>query len=226
MRSSNGPLTDSELFLSVQHFCLQDGPGVRSLVFFKGCPLRCGWCQNPESWSNRPQLAFKDHLCIGCGRCVEACPGSLRRTPGLPPADCRLCFACSEACPAGALHRFGEPARPAAIFQALEPEFPLFKRSGGGVTFSGGEPLLCSEAATELATRLRAAAIPVALETCGLFSLPRASSLLALAELVLFDIKLFDDGAHRHWCGGSNQVIKENLAALASNESVSVWPRL
>ncbi len=227
------------LVISVQHFCLHDGPGVRSLVFFKGCPLRCAWCQNPESWRAEPELGFKAHLCIGCGTCAAVCPsgavappsprrgapgpgGSLR--PVRDPSRCRLCFTCSDRCPGGALVRFGVPRTVESLLAELRPEFPLYRTSGGGVTLSGGEPTFQAGAAADLAMALRAEGIHVALETCGFFAPSREGDLAAPAEaarllgsvdLVLFDVKVFDEVEHRRLCGAGNASIKENLRLLA-----------
>jgi len=221
------------LTLSIQHFCLQDGPGVRSLVFFKGCPLRCAWCQNPESWSPEPEPAFKGSLCLGCGECVAQCPEQALARPGeRDPLRCRLCFTCVEACPSGALARHGEPRGVDELVEALRPEFPLLRDSGGGVTLSGGEPTLFPALAARLAARLREEGIHVALETCGHFA-PDADfvvELLDALDLVLFDVKLFDEPEHRRLCGAGNARIKRNLRLLAERaargEGPLVWPRL
>ncbi len=227
------------LIFSVQHFCLQDGPGVRSLVFFKGCPLRCVWCQNPESWSPGAELGFKANLCVGCGTCVKVCPhGAMGKSaawasvpPWRNPARCRLCFSCVERCPAGALVRFGVARSVESIVEELEPEFALYRSSGGGVTFSGGEPTLHVAFAAELARRLRTEGVSVAMETGGEFALTSETGrLLRNLDLVLFDIKVFDDLEHRRLCGGPNRRVKENLAALAraaaQGRGPAVVPRL
>ncbi len=219
------------LILSVQHFCIHDGPGVRSLVFFKGCPLRCAWCQNPESWSPRAQLGFKPHLCIACRTCVEVCPNKAVTAPGVRDhGRCRLCFTCVDHCPSGAMVRFGEPRSVESIVDELRPEFPLFRQSGGGVTLSGGEPTMFPRFAADLARRLKAEGIHVAMETCGEFDLAAAGDLLASLDLVLFDIKVFDDAEQRRWCGVGNNRIKANLramvAAAAQGKGPRVWPRM
>jgi len=216
------------LVLSVQHFCIHDGPGVRSVVFLKGCPLRCSWCQNPESYAAAAELAFKDHLCVGCGGCVEACPHGAREAPGLPDRDrCQRCFACVDGCPSGALVRYGEERSVAALVEDLRPEFDLLRDSGGGVTLSGGEPTLHAGYAAELAAALRDEGIHLALETCGQFDLPRAAALLDCVDLVLFDVKLADAGALREHCGGDANRIRDNLETLALRpDGPRVWPRL
>ena len=222
----------STTLFSVQHFCLHDGPGVRSLVFFKGCPLRCRWCQNPESWRARPELGFKAELCIDCRACVAACVHAARHAPGLAvTSSCEACFACADACPTTALSRFGEARSVAALVDELRPEFPLFRESGGGVTLSGGEPTQAASFAAELVAALRAENIGVAMETCGQFGFGAATAALIVAlELILFDIKLVDSAEHQRWCGIGNQTITANLSRLvamaARGEGPPVWPRL
>jgi len=219
------------LIFSLQHFCVHDGPGIRSLVFFKGCPLRCVWCQNVESWKAEAEIGFKAHLCIACGRCVERCPERAIASPGRRDANrCRLCFTCVEACPSGAMTRVGVRRTPEEIVAELRPEFPLLRDSGGGVTFTGGEPALFPEFATDVARLLRSEGIPVALETGGLFNPERLNPLTAELQLILFDIKVFDGEQHRLLCGSENMVIKENLRSLVQatrlGQGPPVWPRL
>lgn len=220
------------LVTAVQHFCLHDGPGTRSVVFFKGCPLRCVWCQNPETWSTEPQHFFKKAKCLGCGRCVEACREEVLESPGKRNDGCIGCFDCAEACPSSALSRVGAPYTVDELLAELRPEFPFLTRSGGGVTFSGGEPTFgAPHFAASLALRLGREGIPVALETCGSFALDGAAAqLLSQADLVLFDIKIFDRDQHRRVCGADNVRIKSNLELLADRAregaSPTIWPRL
>ncbi len=219
------------LVFSVQHFCLHDGPGIRSLVFFKGCPLRCVWCQNVESWSPGAEIAFKPHLCIGCGTCVERCSENALTGIGIRDVHrCRSCFTCIDACPSGAMTLFGRPKSVEGLMDELRPEFPLFRDSGGGVTFTGGEPTLYPQFAGALAGALRSEGISTAMETSGFFGIERTAPLLEQLDLVLFDIKVFDNARHCKLCGTDNAVIKKNLEALAEvsrrGHGPQVWPRL
>ncbi len=226
-----GELAGEPLIVSVQHFCVHDGPGVRSLVFFKGCPLRCTWCQNPETWRPQAEIGFKAHLCIACGNCVSACPhGALTEIGGRDVERCRLCFTCTDTCPAGALHRFGQQMGVEEVVAQLRPEFSLFRSSGGGVTLSGGEPALFPHFAASLAGALRAESIHVAMESSGRFSPYRTAELMRQLDLLLYDVKVFDNGLHEKFCGASNERIKANLRELAAeaerNEAPPLWPRL
>lgn len=216
---------------SIQHFCLHDGPGVRSIVFFKGCPLRCSWCQNPESWRTAPELAFKAHLCIDCKTCVNACPQQAISAPGHRDLQkCGQCFTCVENCPSGALVCFGKYYTVEDVAEALRPEFPYFENTGGGVTFSGGEPTLFPSFITGLSNRLHKEGIHTAMETCGYFDPETDTRFLSDMDLVLFDIKLFDEPAHLRFCGKSNTYIKKNLTRLAgmafAGTGPDIWPRL
>jgi len=241
------------LVFSIQHFCLHDGPGVRSLVFFKGCPLRCVWCQNPESWSTEQELGFKAHLCINCQTCVNVCSEKAMLAVGKRDRNrCRLCFTCASRCLTGALVCFGTPQTVESIMEELRPEYPFFRSSGGGVTFTGGEPTMHAGFVAELARSLRSEGIHLAMETCGQFNIggdlqpgkPSAGEsqnrrrglegpvwdLLSNIDLVLFDLKVFDDAQHRRLCGMGNADIKRNfhiLATLAARGHGPVlWPRL
>lgn len=226
--------TTDPLVLSVQHFCLQDGPGIRSVIFFKGCPLRCAWCHNPESWSPKSELGFKKALCIGCQICQHTCPREAIVSPGLrDDAKCQNCYQCSLSCPSAALERFGQPMSINELINELRPEFPYYLNSGGGVTLSGGEATLFPSFSAALARLLSNEGIHVALETCGLFKFPGVSvinELLQSLDLVLFDIKLFNASEHMQYCGAGNELIKQNLITLASmgsnGEGLKIWPRL
>lgn len=212
---------------AIQHFCLHDGPGVRSTVFFKGCPLRCAWCHNPESQQPTPELAFKGHLCVGCGVCVDACDARTR--PGLPELDrCGHRFECVRGCPAGALVRYGDEMSVQQVLDALSPEMPLLSCSGGGVTLSGGEPTLQPAFAAALAAALGEEGVHVALQTCGEFDAedPDVQALLARVDLVLFDLKLADPEAHRRWTGRTDDTIAANLRRLCDRGDIPVWPRI
>jgi len=214
------------LINAIQHFCLHDGPGVRSTVFLKGCPLRCAWCHNPESQRRVPELAFKAHLCLGCGACVDACDARTR--PGLPDSErCQTRFECVRGCPASALVRYGDEMSVQQVLDALEPELPLLSCSGGGVTLSGGEPTLQATFAAALAAALGEEGVHVALQTCGEYDAddPDVQTLLARVDLILFDLKLADSDDHRRWTGRPDDTIATNLRRLG-DRGVPVLARI
>lgn len=245
-------MSEQAQVFSVQHFCVHDGPGIRSVVFLKGCPLRCSWCQNPESWAKGPELGHKQRNCLNCGTCVSVCPTGAMTAPGQwSTDDCTSCFQCVGACPGNALTRFGESRSPADVYAELAPEFALYRQSGGGVTFSGGEASLFPDYVHALQTPLKAAGIHTAMETCGLFHLKQVKPLAQLLgdaaawerfsrqilwqalgrlDLLLFDLKIMDSARHREHCGADNARILDNFALLAglaaAGRGPAVWPRL
>ncbi|HQI82717.1 MAG TPA: glycyl-radical enzyme activating protein [Deltaproteobacteria bacterium] len=207
------------LLFELKSNSLDDGPGIRTVVFFKGCPLDCVWCHNPESKRVSVELSHDRGRCIGCGHCVEVCPEGAITLEGAVTIQrhrCTLCMSCVDGCPSGAMGRVGFAMSPGEVVRTVMRDKPFFDNSGGGVTFSGGEPTMHLDYAAELAGLLQAQGIHVLLETCGLFPHGRFSELL-LPHLnaVYFDLKLFEDSAHRAYCGASNRPILENLGRLA-----------
>lgn len=220
---------------NIQHCCTQDGPGLRSVVFVKGCPLRCQWCQNPESWNIQPEIGFKADKCISCGECKKICETGAMIKPGQKNNEkCSGCGRCLEICPSGAMVRFGEFMSQTELAEKLSPEFPFFRKTGGGVTFSGGEAGLFPEFISETASILKSERIHTAIETCGLWACQNGSDsfnkLILNIDLILFDIKLFDDWEHKKYCGSSNLTIKDRFSYLSDlslkGEAPKLWPRL
>ncbi len=198
-----------------------DGPGLRTVVFFKGCGLRCVFCHSPQTQDPRPEIAFHAARCLACGRCVSACPTGALSAPGeLDRGRCARCGACAEACPSGALELVGHYLPPETLAARLRRDLPFYRASGGGVTLSGGEPLLHPRYLLELLDALNQDAgedpVHVAVETGGHFAFHAAEPVLRRVHLVLFDLKLADEAAHRRLLGRSNRRVLANLRALAS----------
>ncbi len=204
---------------NIQRFCVHDGPGIRTTVFFKGCPLSCAWCHNPESQRARAEIFFSPEKCIGCGACVTACPKHLHAFSDTrhvyERAECDACGACAGVCPAGALEKCGREAEAGEILAQALRDADFYRSSGGGITLSGGEPMAQSKFALELARGAKAAGLHVCLETCGACPRAELERILPYVDLFLYDFKLADGEAHRCYTGSDNALILENLAFLS-----------
>lgn len=197
----------------VKRFAVHDGPGIRTTFFLMGCPLRCLWCQNPESQRDECVITFTRMKCIGCGACRRAC-GKLDGQLQLPRGQCALCGACVEACPSGARKFGSREYTPQEVLDAVLPEKVFFDASGGGVTFSGGECLLHPEFLAESLRLLKEHGIHTALDTCG--AVPSRSVLMTApyTDLYLYDLKKMDPVLHQAYTGTDNRQILENLELL------------
>jgi pyruvate formate lyase activating enzyme len=219
------PLTGRILHL--QRLSTEDGPGIRTTVFFKGCPLRCAWCHNPESLSSQPQIQWFAVRCIGCNTCLSVCPEhSLTRADSglsIERIRCDGCGKCAEACPAGAIELLGKTISVEELVAELLKDRAYYEKSRGGVTLSGGEPTLQADFAEALLCALKENGISTALDTCGLCSTATLDRLLPFTDLVLYDLKLYDEDLHRQYTGSSNRQILENLLHLLDVQSDHSW---
>ena len=210
------PLTGR--ILQLQRLSTEDGPGIRTTVFFKGCPLRCAWCHNPESLSTKPQTQWFAIRCLGCDTCLSVCPDhNLTRTESglnIDRAQCKGCGKCAEACPAGAIELLGKTVSVDELLTELRKDRAYYDASGGGVTLSGGEPTLQADFTEAVLRGLKAEGIATALDTCGLCPQATLDRLLPFVDLVLYDLKLYDDDLHRQFTGSSNRLILNNLLHL------------
>lgn len=210
------------VIFDIQRFAIHDGPGVRTLVFMKGCPLRCWWCQNPEGLSPSKSLGYFEYKCIQSERCIASCPVHALSLDGnmivIDRAACDGCALCVEACPSGALSIAGREIDVEELIKEIEKDVLLFDNSGGGVTFSGGEPLSQPIFLRESLIQCRRRGIHTALETSGYASPKVFESIIDYVDLFLFDLKLLDDGDHKKYTGVSNDMIKKNLITLVARK--------
>jgi pyruvate formate lyase activating enzyme len=191
----------------IQRFSIHDGPGIRTAVFFKGCPLRCAWCHNPESQSPRPQLMFYAHKCTGCGKCAEICADT--HTPA-----CTGCGRCAAVCRSGAREISGREISAEEVLKTVLRDRAFYETSGGGVTLTGGEPLSQPEFAAELLRLCREQGVNTAMETSGFAPWETLESLLPLLDRIYYDIKGIDPARHEKNTGVSNERILENAERL------------
>jgi pyruvate formate lyase activating enzyme len=204
------------LVFDVQRFSVHDGPGIRTTIFFKGCPLRCPWCQNPESLRPHAEIAFYADRCRGTGDCVAACSRRAvqRGAERILREQCDACGLCIPACPFGALQKVGRSVPLDALFDEVLRDRPFYASSGGGVTLSGGEPTMQMEFAGAFAQRCRESDLSVGIQTCGAFRWEAFASYLPLFEFIHFDLKLINPQAHRSIIGAENHTILANAGRL------------
>lgn len=215
-------MTDSTgVIFDLKRYAVHDGPGIRTTVFLKGCPLRCRWCHNPESWSQAPERAYRANRCTGCGRCIEACPGgAISRAGDRVQTDsdrCTLCGDCVRACPSGAREILGRRVSVDELMARIERDVIFFDTSGGGVTVSGGEPLMQPDFVERLLAECKTREIHTALDTTCHGPWETLERIGRHVDLFLCDVKLMDPAAHRRLTGVSNELILENLRRLTAS---------
>jgi pyruvate formate lyase activating enzyme len=213
--SSPGPPTGT--VFSIERYAVHDGGGIRSIVYLKGCPLRCLWCANPEGQEVRPQVFSFPERCIGCAHCEAACPGGAAHPADRhAPAACGGCGRCADACPADARRLFGREMTVEDVLQVVLRDRIFYRKSGGGITLSGGEPTAQPDFARALLASCRRRGLDTAMETCGHTTFPLLAGLAEHLNLILYDLKHMDREAHRQLTGVTNDLILENLKRLGS----------
>ncbi|RKX81611.1 MAG: glycyl-radical enzyme activating protein [Spirochaetes bacterium] len=206
----------SAMVFDIERYATDDGPGIRSVVFFKGCNLRCSWCQNPESHLSHPQIMYNRKQCTSCGRCMAACPADAIHNDELfgfitDPDKCIQCGACVDVCYTDARKIVGRRMLLDEIMEELKKDTDYYKDSGGGVTFSGGEPLLQADAVSVLAQKCKNEGFHTALETAGYLPWQTFEQILPLIDLLYFDLKHIDSDIHRSFTGVPIELILDNI---------------
>jgi pyruvate formate lyase activating enzyme len=211
----------SGIVFDIKRFSLHDGPGIRTTIFFKGCGLRCWWCHNPESQHPKPELFLRPERCIQCGACVVACPqGAIRRDGDRFVTDravCERCGTCTVACAAEAREMVGREMAVEQVMDEVLNDVVFYDESGGGVTFSGGEPLLQGGFLLDLLRACKAHDLHTVVDTCGFASPEMLDRVRPHVDLFLYDLKVMDDRRHREMTGTSNGLILDNLRRLAEH---------
>ena len=213
------------MITGIKRLAIHDGAGIRTTVFFKGCPLKCIWCHNPENISFEKEIGFYERKCIGCGTCVYACLcGAINMSMGKPVIDRTKCVECVECvgtcgvvCPSGAMTLYGETWNTEALVETLLKDKPFYDASGGGVTLSGGECLAQPEFAIELAKSLHREGISVDIDTCGYVNKNVFEKIIPYTDMFLYDVKAISQDVHKICTGRDNTLILENLQFLSQS---------
>lgn len=209
------------LIFDIKRYAINDGPGIRVVIFFKGCNLHCAWCHNPESISDKAEKMYAPAKCIKCGSCVEVCPENAitLTADGIitDAALCKMCGKCTEICPTKAIEISGKVMSVSEILDTIEKERVFFDQSGGGVTFSGGEPLMHSKMLIELLNECKKRKIHTAVDTAGHVKTETIVKVAERTDLFLYDLKMMESDLHHKWTNAGNEKILYNLKVLAKS---------
>ena len=214
---------------NIENYAIHDGQGIRTLVFFKGCPMRCQWCANPEGLTTQPELVFYDHLCIACGSCIDTCPNNAlsfrNKYIQIDRDRCNTCGICVENCHAEALRLNCREMTVKEVMDEIEKNIVFFKNSNGGVTLSGGEALMQLDFATEVLKNCKRKGLSTAIETCGFYAFNVLKKVIDNLDYIFYDIKHMDNEKHRQFTGVGNKIILDNLLRL-QNYQVNINVRI
>ena len=218
------------LIVDIKRNSLDDGPGIRTVVFFKGCPLSCIWCQNPETKLRSQEISFSKDDCLTCKKCIEVCENhaiDFSYEYRINRDKCNLCGKCIEICPNEALKFAGKEYDIKTLINLIIKDKVFFDNSGGGITLSGGEPTVHMEYVHRLIKELKKENIHICLETCGHYNLEKFNNLiLPYLDLIYFDLKIYDSELHKTYCGVSNKIIFKNFEELIQNKRVEILSRI
>lgn len=218
------------IIFNIQRYSIHDGPGIRTTVFIKGCPLRCLWCQNPESHLSRPIVFLNSERCTGCGTCLQACPrNAISLIEGASKTDRNRCNGtgnCASSCPNQARTLIGRSVTAHEVFSEVNADAIFYETSAGGVTLSGGEPLSQPDFAISILKQCKQAGIHTAIETCGYAEWNTLRRVLEYTDLVLYDIKHMNPEAHKEYTGVSNHLILDNIKKVCAVMKLPVFARI
>lgn len=218
------------VIFNFQKFSIHDGPGIRTIVFIKGCPLRCRWCSNPESLTKNPQLVRFEDNCIACEKCIKVCPVSAIKKINdsiiINRSICNNCGICVDSCPSNSLRMWGKEYTVDEVLEEVMRDLPFYRSSGGGVTISGGEPLTEPEFSLELLKKLKQNFISTAIETSGYGKWRDLKNILDYTDVVMFDIKHVDPVKHKQLTGLDNNLIMDNLRKIVAYNKSKVILRV
>jgi pyruvate formate lyase activating enzyme len=229
MKSSKEPPMEKQIskegiIFKIKRFSIHDGPGIRTAVFMKGCPLNCVWCHSPEGISPHVSIWYNPNICISCGLCVKVCPANALKLTIVQDSkieidhkSCRLSGECIKKCPTNALQFTGSVASVSTVMEEIEKDIPFYRNSGGGITLTGGEPLFQPDFSTELLKACRAINIHTTIETSLFLEKSTLNRLSEFVDLFIVDLKIFDPELHRINTGKSNKIIMENFISLAGS---------
>ncbi|MBN2659289.1 MAG: glycyl-radical enzyme activating protein [Spirochaetales bacterium] len=221
-------IEQSGLVLEIQRMSTEDGPGLRTTVFLKGCPLRCTWCHNPESISPQPRLQWIGSNCILCGSCIDICPDGALVLAGekirIDWDQCMGCGECVEECPTNALEILGKRWTSGELVEELVKDAAFFEESGGGITVSGGEAMMQADFTKAVFRKLKSRGIHTTLDTCGMYRPEKMEAILPYVDLVLFDFKESDPQLHREYTGAERDIIFSNFRALMECKEKGAGP--
>lgn len=216
------------LITNIQRFSVDDGPGIRTTVFLKGCTLECRWCHNPETFRFGKQLQYQERNCQNCGKCVSRCPRSAQKLidaiHSMGWEKCNTCLTCIDSCAYGALSIIGEEIDAETVCEKILRDKTFYEKSNGGITLSGGEPLVQGDFVAHIFRILKEIGVHTALDTAGNIEWSSFEKVLPWTDLILFDLKIIDEKKHKEMTGSSNQLIIENFGLL-NEQNIDIWVR-